>query len=64
MIMSMISMVVILPKYDNIQGTPYFKELNLVVIVSLVFYLIYCIGIAPYDKPENFEGVSLDKSAE
>ncbi len=65
MIMSMISMVVILPKYDNIQGTPYFKELNLVVvIVSLVFYLISCIGIAPYDKPENFEGVSLDKSAE
>ena len=62
--MSMISMVVILPKYDNIQGTPYFKELNLVVIVSLVFYLISCIGIAPYDKPENFEGVSLDKSAE
>lgn len=65
MIMSMVSMAVILPKHDFIQGTSYFKELNIVVIfVSLAFYLISCIGITPYDKKENFEGVSVKKDEE
>ena len=60
MIMSMVSMAVILPKHDFIQGTSYFAELNIVVIfVSLVFYLLACIGIAPYDKAENFAGISV-----
>ena len=58
MIMSMVSMAVILPKFDNIQGTPYFGTLNIVVIViSLVFYILACIGIAPYDVPESFESI-------
>ena len=51
-------MAVILPKFDNIQGTPYFGTLNIVVIViSLVFYILACIGIAPYDVPESFESI-------
>lgn len=63
MIMSMVFMAVILPKHDFIQGTSYFKEVNIVVIlVSLVFYLLACIGIAPYDKKENFEGISVGKA--
>ena len=65
MVMSMISMAVILPKFDNIQGSAYFSSLNIfVVVVSLVFYLLACIGITPYDKPENFEGIRLSKEEE
>ena len=65
MIMSMVSMAVILPKHDFIQGTSYFAELNIVVIfVSLVFYLLACIGIAPYDKAENFAGISVGAAEE
>lgn len=65
MIMSMVSMAVILPKHDNIQGTSYFAELNIVVIlVSLAFYLLACVGISPYDKAENFEGISVGSAEE
>lgn len=50
---------------DFIQGTSYFAELNIVVIfVSLVFYLLACIGIAPYDKAENFAGISVGAAEE
>ncbi len=65
MILSMVSMAVILPKFDNIQGPDYFNTLNVfIVIASLVCYGIACIGIAPYDVPENFEGISVEKSQE
>lgn len=63
MIISMVGMAAILPKHDNIVGTSFLAEYNLVVVVlSLVIYLIACIGITPYDKPENFEGISTGKS--
>ncbi len=65
MIMSVVSMAVILPKFDNIQGTPYFGELNIVVIlVSLVFYILACIGIAPYDVPESYECIKKEGEEE
>lgn len=65
MVMSMVARVLILPRHGNIQGTSYFSELNIVIIlVSLAFYVIACIGVAPYDKMENFEGISLSKSKE
>lgn len=65
MIISMISMAVILPKYDSIIDTPFLAEFNLwVVVISLVFYLLACIGITPYDKAENFAGVAVGKKAE
>jgi Na+/melibiose symporter-like transporter len=65
MVISVVSMAVILPKYDYIQGPAYFNELNIfVIITSLVFYLIACIGISPYDKPENFVRIKVTKSAE
>lgn len=55
----MVSMMMILPKYDNIIGTPFLAEYNLFIIaVALVFYLLSCVGITPYDKPENFTGLS------
>lgn len=43
----------------------YFELATYVVMgVSFVFYAISCIGIAPYDKMENFEGVSVSKGAD
>ena len=58
MIMSVVASAVILPRFNNIQGTEYFATYNVVVIiVSLFFYILACIGIAPYDIPENFEGI-------
>lgn len=65
MIVSVIAMVVLLPKHNNEIATPFLAEFNLlVVILSLVLYLIACIGITPYDKPENFAGVKVGKSGE
>jgi len=62
MIISIVASAVILPKYGNIQGSEYFAEYNLVVIaISFVSLLLSCIGIAPYDIPENFEGIKSDK---
>lgn len=53
----------LLPKFNNQVSTAYLATFNYVAMgLSLVFYLIACIGIAPYDKPENFEGVSVGKS--
>ena len=41
---------------------PFLSNLNLVVVlISLALYLISCIGVTPFDKMENFEGVSVEK---
>ena len=65
MLISIVSMVFLLPRFDNQVSGPFLALFNIVCVVgSLIFYLLACIGIAPYDKAENFEGVSLDKSAE
>lgn len=63
MVLMGISQAVILPRFDNQVNSPFLATFNLVVIaMSLVFYLISFIGITPYDKPENFEGVKVGKS--
>lgn len=65
MIMSIVAMVILLPRFENQIGVPFLSTFNMVVMgASLVFYLLACIGVAPYDKAENFEGVSLTQSAE
>ena len=65
MIMSVVSMSVILPKFNNIQSTQYFETLNIVVVaVSFVFYLRSCIGVSKFDKPENFENIKIGKEKE
>lgn len=65
MLISIVSMVFLLPRFDNQVSTPFLALFNVVcVVASLCFYLLSCIGIAPYDKAENFEGVSLNKSAD
>lgn len=65
MILNVVLMTFVLPKYNNIQGTGYFAEANIViVIISFVLYLLSCVGVTPYDKPEKFEGISVTKSAE
>lgn len=57
MLISIISMVVLLPKYDNQVGQGFLAEFNLVAIVmAFIFCLFACLGITPYDKPENFRG--------
>lgn len=62
MILSMVSMVMLLPKYNNEIGTPFLAALNLVCVgVSLVIFLLSCIGVSAYDKPENFEGIKIGK---
>ena len=69
MIISMLILTMILPKY----GVPYtlengsvdysftvavFQRANLVVVgVSFIALLLCCIGLTPYDKPENFTGL-------
>lgn len=63
MAISMISMAVILPKYNSEIGIPFLKEYNLFVVgLSLVLYLLSAVGITPYDKQENFEGISVGSS--
>lgn len=65
MIMSVLSMAVILPKFNNVQSTPFFATLNIVAVaVSFVFYLLSCIGVSAYDKPESFESISIGKKQE
>lgn len=62
MILSMIAMVVLLPKYNNEIGTPFLAALNLVCVgLSLVIFLLSCVGVLAYDKPENFEGIKVGK---
>lgn len=61
MAISMFSMMVILPKHNNEIATSFLAEMNLTVVAaSFVLYLLSCIGITPYDKEENFEGVSMN----
>lgn len=55
-------MLVLLPKHDNIIGTGFLAEYNIfIVVMSLLFYILVCIGVTPYDKKENFEGISTEK---
>ena len=65
MIISMVTMLAVLPKYDNVIAIPFLSELNLIVVAfALVYYLAACAGIAAFDKPENFVGVSAEKKEE
>lgn len=62
MVISIVSMMAILPKYNGEIAMPFLSNLNLVVVlISLALYLISCIGVTPFDKMENFEGVSVEK---
>ncbi len=64
-VIMVIFMVGVLPRYNNEISTPSLAAMNIcVVILSLVFFLIACIGITPYDNEENFKGVSVDKKEE
>ena len=73
MIISMVILTVILPKFGTPflleNGTtdysftlPVFQYANLIVCgVSLVAFILCCIGLTPYDKPENFVGIKESK---
>lgn len=61
-VIMIVFMVGVLPRYNNEISPPSLAAMNIcVVFLSLVFFLLACIGITPYDKQENFAGVSLDK---
>ncbi len=69
MIISMVIITAILPKYgipftledgttDYSFTMPVFQRANWIVIgVSFLALVGACIGLTPYDKPENFEGI-------
>lgn len=62
MVIMIIFMVGVLPRYHSEISTPSLAAMNIsVVVISFLFFLLACIGITPYDKQENFVGVSLDK---
>ena len=74
MIVSMLITTMLLPKYgipvalEN-GGTDYswtvavFRKANFIVItVSFIALVLACIGLTPYDKPENFEGLKKNTS--
>lgn len=64
-VLTLVFMLMILPKYNSIIGTGFLAEANTVcVFASLALYLISCIGISPYDKPENFRGISSGGNSE
>ncbi|MDO4305193.1 MAG: MFS transporter [Eubacteriales bacterium] len=65
MVISMVSMTVILPKCDNVIDIPFLSSLNLLVVsVAFVFEVLSCVGMAEFDKPENFAGISNGKGEE
>ena len=65
MVISTLSMAVILPRFNDEIGIPFLTTFNAIVIaMSFVMYLLACVGITPYDKPENFEGIQVGKSEE
>lgn len=60
MVLSMVSMVLLLPRFNNEIDTPFLAALNLVCVgVSLLIFLLSCIGVSAFDKPENFEGIAI-----
>ncbi len=68
MVISAIITVVILPKHGIPQGEDYawtmgvFSRANLLVIgVSFLALVGVCIGLTPYDKPENFVGTKKER---
>lgn len=57
-ILNMIITMVLLPKYGNEYTVPMLAAAcKVCVAVSAVGLIICCIGITPFDKPENFKGV-------
>lgn len=61
MALSIFSMAILLPKFNNIQGTAYFASYSyIVVIVSGIFYALACVGIAEYDVPESYASLAVN----
>lgn len=59
MALNVIATSVILPMFGGEYTVPYLATLCWVHVgVAFVMTLISCIGLAPVDKPENFEGVA------
>ncbi|WP_435527639.1 MFS transporter [Microbacterium aurantiacum] len=61
-IFTIISTVVILPRYGNEFTVPMLRETAIMyVAASLVFQILACIGVWRIDKPENFEHVPVTR---
>ena len=59
-ILSIIAMMYLMPKYDNVIAAGFLAEYNtIVVVLSLVFFLLACIAVSAVDKPENFENTAV-----
>lgn len=58
MILTMVLTVVLLPKFGNEYTQGYLSLAAWVcVAISLVGVILVCIGVTPFDKPENFRGL-------
>lgn len=62
MAFSLVTTMVILPRYGNEYTVPMLANVcTLYVVASLIILLISFIGITPVDKPENFHGINQGK---
>lgn len=58
MVLTMVLTVVLLPKFGNEYTQGYLSlAAYLCVAISLVGVILVCIGVTPFDKPENFRGL-------
>ncbi len=59
MALSMLFTVVLLPMYGGTYTLEYLAVVcEISMVVALVGVIVVCIGVAEYDKPENFEGLN------
>lgn len=60
MTLTIILTVVLLPRFGNQYTQAYLSVAAYIcVALSLVGVILVCIGITPYDKPENFKGIGV-----
>lgn len=64
-LVSLILMTIVLPKFDGIKATGYFMFANPIVIaISFIGVVLSCIGIAKYDVKESYVDVNFKKDEE
>ena len=64
-VISMLTMIAILPRYGSQYDTPFFREWNIwIIVIALVLTLISCVAVKSYDIPENFMSVAEENAAQ
>ena len=64
-VFTVISTMVILPKFNNEYSVAYLSTICILyIVIAAVLTLISFIGLTPIDKPENFEGLSASEDGD